>query len=257
MQSSSSETPAVENIYWIEAPPGRYEWWVHNYSKTNTPVNFWVREKHKGKVIMHQGNTGTSNNSPRKTINYQNPLTVHAQTRLQTSIDCIKNIIKDELNDDDKIGLMTFATDVRTEFEPMAKGQSLGHMLGQVDRMKTRGKTACYKAIRQAAEKLKNRPNAAEESKWVVVLTDGKDTSSDASDVPAAVELFKNTDDLNFALISLGNEVDVSTVNRIVSGAQQRDNTGMLVSANSMDDVRKAFADIAETMLAPSAGASG
>ena len=112
-------------------------------------------------------------------------------------------------------------------------------------------------AIRQAAVKLKNRPNAADESKWVVALTDGKDTSSQSSDVPRAAELFKNTEGLNFALISIGNEVDVSTVTRIVNGAQQGENTGMLVSANSMDDVKQAFADIAETMLAPSAGASG
>ena len=83
MTSSSSATPAVENIFWKNAPPGRYEWWVHNYSSTNVPVNFWVREKHKGKVIMHQGNTGMTNNSSRRTINYQDPLTVAAQTRLQ------------------------------------------------------------------------------------------------------------------------------------------------------------------------------
>ena len=252
MNVSNKVIDPVENIFWERAPPGAYTFWAHNCN--GRPVDFWIREKHKGVVKMHRGRTDVSgSNSQMYTLNYVDPLEVRSQTRLQTSIECINTIIQQQLKDEDLIGLMTFATDVRTEFEPIVKQRNERMMLEKVAAMRTRGKTACYSAIRQAAQKLKVMP--ADTSKWVVALTDGKDTNSSPNDVSQAAELFKRTEGLNFALISLGNEVNTATINQMVSAANDGENTGMLVSAQNMEDVKKAFDEIADAIMAPTAGA--
>ena len=253
MTSVPAGGSAVENIFWIQAPPGRYEFWVHNYSNSGS-VNFWIREKHKGKIIMHEGRTDQAgSNSRRFQLDYVDPLRVRSQTRLQTATECISTIIREQLKDEDQIGLMTFATDVVTDFQPMVKRGNEAFMVNKVNSMRTRGRTACYSAIRQAAERL--RTMDPDISKWVVALTDGKDTDSNSGDVSQAAQLFKTTENLNFAMISLGNEVDVPKVNQMVTAAEQGSNKGMLVPAHNMNDVKQAFEDIAKSMTAPTAGA--
>ena len=250
----SKRSDPVENCYWVNAPPGTYTFWVHNYNNKNTA--FWVREKHKGKVIMHQGSTsGSGYLSQRFTVNYPDPLEVAAQTRLQTAIDCICTILNEQLNDKDEIGLMTFATGVTTVFEPMKKEGKLDEMLDKVRSIRTSGRTKCYGAIREAATKLARYPE--DTSKWVVALTDGKDTESQSGDVDAAADLFRKTPGLNFALISLGDDVDKGKINKMVSAAKAGKNSGMLESASSMDAVKRAFDKIAESMTMPSGGAAG
>ena len=142
----------------------------------------------------------------------------------------------------------------RTEFALTPKEDNEAMMSSKVREMRTRGRTACYKAIHEAAAQLKVL--SEDTSKWVVALTDGKDTESADSDVTRASELFKGTEGLNFALISLGNEVDRNKVDRMVNAAKQGGNTGMLVPAQDMAQVKQAFEEIASAIMAPAVGAT-
>ena len=244
--ASKSSTP-VENCYWIQAPPGQYTFWAHNVN--GRPVNFWIREKHKGTVVMHQGCTDQAGAiSAKFTMLYRDPLQVSSKTRLHTATKCICGIIQNQLKDHDDIGLTTFATDVKTDIRLQQKAGQEAQMLAVVKNMRTRGKTQCYGAIRMAAEQLQS-----DVPKWVVALTDGKDTESHSNDARKAAHLFKETKDLNFAMISLGSEVDVNTVRSIQQGAIDGGNKGLLVSAQSMEEVEKAFGNIADELMKPAA----
>ena len=256
MNAGTKTTEPVENIYWIKAPVGRYDFWVNNINKN--AVNFWIREKHKGVVKMHRGCTDQANhNSHHFHVDYVDPLSVQKQTRLQTTIDCICSIIKDQLKDEDQVGLMTFATDVQTDVPLTQKQGREAELLQKVKAMRTRGKTKFYGAVSEAANALAGKdPNIP---KWIVALTDGKDTESEKPGCPnylqQAADAFGSTTNLNFALISLGDEVERHKVNKIVEGCQRKDNKGMVVNANSIDEVKTAFEQIAEEIAVPSGGA--
>jgi len=241
----------VENIYWISAPVGQYKFYVHNC--TSNAVDFWIREKHKGVVKMHRGRTDQSDSKSHNFfLDYRDPLQVAAPTRLQTTIDCICDIVQNQLRKEDQIGLMTFATDVRTDVPMTEKEGNERSLLDKVRKMRTRGKTKFYGAVREATEKLKTLDGKT--PKWIVALTDGKDTSSDPSDVRLAAENFRATSNLNFALVSFGNEVDLGQVNQMIQGAKAAGSEGMLVSANSISDVQKAFERIGEAITMPTGG---
>jgi len=245
-----SSTP-VENCYWIQAPPGQYTFWAHNVN--GRPVNFWIREKHKGTVVMHQGCTDQAGAvSAKFTMMYRDPLQVSSNTRLHTATKCICGIIQDHLKGHDEVGLTTFATDVKTDIRLQQKAGQEDQMLRMVKNMRTRGKTQCYGAIRMAAEQLQAGA-PSDVPKWVVALTDGKDTESRSDDVRGAARLFKEAKDLNFAMISLGSEVDVNAVRSIQQGAIDGGNKGLLVSAQSMKEVEEAFGNIADELMKPAA----
>ena len=108
-------------------------------------------------------------------------------------------------------------------------------------------------AIREATEALKGLDPKT--PKWVVALTDGKDTDSAASDVQRAADAFRSTKQLNFAFISLGNEVDRPKIDQMVKGAKDGGNEGIVASANSMAEVQAAFSRIAEAITVPTGGA--
>ena len=121
--------------------------------------------------------------------------------------------------------------------------------------------TAFYKGVREAIEDMRRRP--ADESKWIVALTDGKDTDSDRSDRNAAANSLLVTPELNLALITLGEEANQPAnkqgLDELIHAAQNgsHPNVGMLVPATDLEAVKAAFEQIAAEMVAPSGGAAG
>lgn len=108
----------------------------------------------------------------------------------------------------------------------------------------------------QACETLRAHRNDG--PKWVVALTDGADTNSKPNDITKAEAVLRDTPNLNLALITLGDEVDMAVVNRLKNAAigGSEPNTGLHMAADNLETVIKAFEAVAETMVS-TAGAAG
>lgn len=146
MNAGSNKTSVpCENIFWQDAPHGRYEIWIVNINKRDT--EYVVRVKQKGEMIFYRGRTNQSGNTrgPSYFLDYSGGLPV--TTRLTTSTDCINSIIDNQLKDEDQVGLISFATDIKTELALTEKKGKAATLHGAVNRLKTRGKTMCYGAI--------------------------------------------------------------------------------------------------------------
>ena len=65
-------------------------------------------------------------------------------------------------DEDDSVGLLSFATEpeVRTDLELMEVGPNMAHIQERIDGLKTRGKTAYYKAILSAVKKFQKPSDA-------------------------------------------------------------------------------------------------
>lgn len=189
------------------------------------------------------------------TLSYPNPEGQAATTRLTTCVECINSIIDEQLLDEDKIGLLAFSHRVHNELELRAKAGNEQTIKDAVSGLRTRGRTAFYKAIKVAVEQMQAR--GAEEPKWIVALTDGRDTDSHKGDLDTAVRALEDTAELNLALITLGNDVDMAAINRMREAAQNgaHPNMGIHVEANNLQAVKRAFGEIAKEMAAPTSGA--
>ena len=68
-----------------------------------------IRVKQKGEVKMVRGVARPKKRDPGFMIDYPSPEGQKATTRLTTCVDCIRGIIADQLEDDDRIGLISFS----------------------------------------------------------------------------------------------------------------------------------------------------
>jgi len=180
-------------------------------------------------------------------------------SKLETCQNSIKGIIRNNCEAADRIALITFADDVRVDFKLDVKGPNESQLVSLVDSMETRGETAFYSAVKDAARMLANDeddPDHAMRSKWIVALTDGADNKSDASDYNSAIQILQSTPKLNFALITIGEEGDQKKFAGLKRAAE-RDGIGMIVPASNTKAIEDAFAKIAATMAATAGGASG
>ena len=138
-------------------------------------------------------------------------------------------------------------------------GPNKTHIDAQVDSLKTRGKTAYYKAILAAVQKMHSQP--PETPKWVIALTDGADTEGGKAEVETAVELLRRTPNLNLALITMGEDADVAVLTRLAEAAMApkpgnvRETLGKIMPADDLSAVKEAFDAIAAEMNS-TAGAS-
>jgi len=246
----------VENVFWRDAPDGGYKIWARNVNRSDRP--YTIRIKQKGECMFIRGRT-SGGTGP--VIDFQHPdpqLKSCPITRLTTSVSCVKEIIRNNIEITDTVGLVSFATDVKWEFPLEEKGDNEAQLIDAVGKLKTRGKTAFYSAVNEACEKLVQHGKSVEGQKWVVALTDGADTNSAPSHLNEAVTVIQGSD-INLAVITLGNEVDRGKVSRLIEATKQgaEPSEGMHISANDLDAVRQAFASIADTIAESSKGAVG
>lgn len=124
----------------------------------------------------------------------------------------------------------------------------------------------CAAAQLRACSILETPPTAAVDKaswpqvpKWVVALTDGRDTSSRGGDFDKAVETLRVTNQLNLALITVGQEANersvVSQLQQLVDAAKSLSangeaGQGMRINAGNLEEIEKAFAKVAEVMVA-------
>lgn len=178
-----------------------------------------------------------------------------SERRLITCKEALKNILTSNVEAGDRCGLVSFADDVRMEFPLMLAGEVGGdasnRMLSTVKGLKTRGMTAFYSAILTAAmdihEKLGSEPNTP---KWLVALTDGADNKSAAAHRNEIPDVLASIPNLNLALITVGNDVDLRTCHTFLDAVTNAGNTSMLVKANDAASIMAAFENVAEAMSA-------
>ena len=129
-------------------------------------------------------------------------------SRLDVCKTSLTSILKENLEPEDRAGLISFADDVRDEFPLLKAGEasnSMGlggsperkRMLNSVNNMRCRGLTAFYEAVAVGAARL-NKELAGEPDtpKWLVALTDGADNKSSAGAAKRAIELLSSTPNL-------------------------------------------------------------
>ena len=103
----------------------------------------------------------------------------------------------------------------------------------KVDALKTRGKTAYYKAILAAVQKIAMCP--PDTPKWIIALTDGADTEGGEAEVKETIALLEKTPNLNLALITMGSDADAAVLARLADAAMKpkpgnaRDTLGKIV----------------------------
>jgi len=256
MNYGSNHSPEpVENCFWQSPPSGTYTFWARSYS--GVPEQFVIRVKQKGEVKLHRMTVPPGSDSSKTSTSYPSLAGQSATTRLTTCIECIKDIAKGTLEADDNIGLISFADDVRIDLDLTRRGNpgdpSYTEIVGKVEGLRTRGRTAFYNAVKTACAKIKGRT----EDRWVIALTDGADTNSAVGAVPEAERILKETPGLNLALITLGGEVDQEKINKLKAAAEAGGNNGMHVQADDLHAVRAAFENIANEMITPMVGAMG
>jgi len=206
---------------------------------------------------MLKGRVPGAGESIKETFRYPADSLDWESTRLSTCQKSINSIIEN-LDEADIAGLVSFAGDVKTEI-PLAE-RDIDRMSAGVDGMYTRGKTAFFSAVETACRQVKSHaPTGEIAARWLIVLTDGKDTSSNPGDASKATETFRR-EAVNLALITLGDDYEKATVEQWEKAIKERDPAGFIhvkADPNNMAAIKQAFDDVFEQINAASiSGAS-
>lgn len=205
------------------------------------------------------------------------------ESRIRTVHESIKNIIKESVSGDDKVGLMVFGPSVTVVLEPqtvkdndvMINTQLDGILEGfemllkrfhagdQEEFRKKHGGTAFFTAVHDACLNFDGPPV------WIIALTDGEDNCSSPEDLGKAVNVFQSRHNLNLGLITfIGSDVNDAARSKIEDAVEKlraaaTDESAMgankarkaiICQASSPEDLRKAFDDIVSA-AAPVEGA--
>ena len=101
-------------------------------------------------------------------------------SRLNNCKKALQDIYRDNLADDDKFGLVTFASDVSVDMEFTTKRGSEERAANMFRNIKTRGATAMFSAVSEAvAQANKHAARQTNVNTWIVLLCDGDDNRSD------------------------------------------------------------------------------
>ena len=176
-----------------------------------------------------------------------------SDNRLPTCRTSLRNILTNHVEDADRVGLISFADDVRLEFALTKAGPVSGKMrqkmINTVLTLRTRGMTAfyqaCFRGAQSLAASLRDEPTTP---KWLVALTDGADNKSDRSSADECVRIIKSTPSLNVALITVGDDIDMRVCRRFLDAATEAGNTGLLVKANNQKEIAEAFETVSAAM---------
>ena len=128
---------------------------------------------------------------------------------------------------DDEIAVITFSSDVRT-LRPVAPVREVGEVLAsQVEGLFAEGQTAMYDATILAMEeidKAKKRPEGAIRLYGIVLLSDGKDTSSKKSlnDLKDRMPSTEAADGTRLFTVAYGDDADGDLLKQLADRSNAR-----------------------------------
>jgi len=173
--------------------------------------------------------------------------------RLVQCKDSLLNILREHANPKDRLGLVSFANDVKIEFPFQLRGDegspNCQKMMSIIQNLYTRGMTAFYEAVAVGCAQLHSLSEPTSD-KWLVALTDGADNCSAADAHQRALRTIASVPKLHVAIITVGTGIDMGKVKSLLNAAEGNGSNALLVQANNQADIAKAFEKVSAAMSA-------
>jgi uncharacterized protein YegL len=192
----------------------------------------------------------------------------HAESKLDTCKASVEMLVRDNIEENDRVGLISFSDDWKIDWPFAKKNDQHEAILRSIRGLEVRGQTAFYASIKKAIDELtsdqadrNSDPETAYCQKWLIALTDGADDKSKQSDIEDACRKLRDPKErLNMALITIedkSDKVDEAALSKYKEAVGKGGQTFLHVKAVDTDEINKAFAQIGATMIAPTSGAAG
>ena len=260
----------VENVYWQEPPEGRYEIFVNNCD--DKPVDYVVRVKQPGNMTFYRGRTdqrGKQSDQRRKgekprprgpshMINYPMHPEWNGGTRITNATNNALTIYDKFTTSDDHVGLIWFNNKFHYKMPLEVRVDPAGRAArgeGKKQRIESdqravldstrravKGGTAFFDALIKA---VRNTPCSS--NPYLVALTDGADSDSQASSEEAVLAIGKSP----WAVFIIGLEVDPGTRITCELLANASEGGAYIHAADAGAGLDRAFAAVASQFVMP------
>mmetsp|Transcript_16583 Transcript_16583/g.30742 ORF Transcript_16583/g.30742 Transcript_16583/m.30742 type:complete len:1467 (+) Transcript_16583:61-4461(+) len=184
--------------------------------------------------------------------------------RFETCIQCVQNILRDQVKDCDMVGIVGFGADVRTVVFPTVKGNGLSKISAELSRLtpSMQGGTCFFDAVSACVQSMGLSAVAPLQwPRWLVCLTDGDDVGSKRGNMRGE-EVTKVLDsgtiqNLNMVVITVGRFKDenVRVIDTWVGKVESSGGMARHVSEKDAAKIEMAFEVVAEFLAADVGGA--
>jgi len=163
----------------------------------------------------------------------------------------VKDIINNNLTENDIISMFVFNNKVSRIFLNKNKRVNLEHMLLSIDGISANGGTAFYDALitslNEANNPSNNVNNTNNESKWIVALTDGEDQDSKSS--PDDVIRLLNNKPNNLIIITVGSLSNRHLIQKICDTPLKKGKIGKLINvSNGRGEIEQVFKKVIQVI---------
>jgi Ca-activated chloride channel family protein len=131
--------------------------------------------------------------------------------------------VVETLKPDDVLGVLTYSTDFYWEvgLRPLGAGLSLRQALDVISQIRSYTGTDMYAAMQEAVSKLNALPSTAPESRYMLVLSDGKSFDGSLAEFEDLTRL-ANLQGITISTIALGTEIDREVMSAIAKEGKGR-----------------------------------
>uniref|UniRef100_A0A7S2MPH4 VWFA domain-containing protein n=1 Tax=Zooxanthella nutricula TaxID=1333877 RepID=A0A7S2MPH4_9DINO len=186
-------------------------------------------------------------------------------TRFGTCVACVRRILRDQVRDQDLVGVVGFGAQVETVVPPTVKGTGAAQVDARIAGLKAQmlGGTCFFDAVSTCLQQLGQAGLApAHAPRWLVCLTDGDDLGSRRENmsgelVTRALETSPPAN-LNMVMITVGKlkERNVRVVDGWVARVASRGGFAQHLSERNATAITSAFGVVAECLGAEVGGAN-
>jgi len=185
-------------------------------------------------------------------------------TRFGTCIDCVRRIMKEQVGDEDFIGVMGFGANIEVVLPLTKKARAARLLEMKLNTMQPEsgGGTRFFDAVAMCIDQLHQQGTApASLPRWLVCLTDGDDIGSRGGNTSGEAVTQKllagAAPKTNMAIITVGTlkEKNLKVIEGWVAHVSQSGAYGQLLSEQSAASIRRAFDVVAEVLAVDVGGA--
>jgi len=164
-----------------------------------------------------------------------------AGRRIRAAVDGMRNIFKGQINDQDKVSIITFDTNTTTHVEPRLKGEHIKEFMLTFDNLdRPYGATAMYDALGTAFANYLSNPSSS--TQWIILLTDGDDNSSKSYNAERVTDMAIESIGVNLVIIGVGNISDRAKLEAICNATDR--GKYIDVSQGVSDAITTAFEEV-------------